>query len=169
MSRMTPINQSNIIPLPPISGSRILLTLKTPLVRQEDEKIYIEDFREARRLILPKKGHGCGPTFFDDDGAAYRRHLESFNIFQDEWKSIVLKINESEGGVIEIFEKCKNSLQLMNDWILKSVEKVVPNDESDQQKLEQMFENLVRKSSTMSNLYMRKICTRISCGNQMTF
>ena len=117
-----------------------------PLIRQQNEKIYIEDFKEARKLIVAKeKETGAVRLFSDEDGTDYRRQLESFNIFQDEWKSIILKINESEGGVIEIFEKCKTSQQLMNDWILKSVEKVVTNEDKDQKKLEQMLENLVEE------------------------
>jgi hypothetical protein len=117
-----------------------------PLIRQQEEKIHIEDFKDARKQILSKeKETGAVRLFSDEEGTDYRRHLESFNIFQDEWKSIILKINESEGGVIEIFEKCKTSLQLMTDWILKSVEKVVTNEEKDQKKLEQMLENLVEE------------------------
>ncbi|PEQ91748.1 hypothetical protein CN481_15780 [Bacillus sp. AFS006103] len=117
-----------------------------PLIRKQNEKIYIEDFKDTRKLIAAKeKENGAVRLFLDEDGADYRRHLESFNIFQDEWKSIILKINESEGGVIEIFEKCKTSQQLMNDWILKSVEKVVTNEDKDQKKLEQMLENLVEE------------------------
>jgi hypothetical protein len=115
-----------------------------PLVKQSDSKIFIEDIKEVRRLLTGKGKENV--TFFsEEEGADYRKHLESFNIFQDEWKSIVLKINESEGGVIEIFEKCKTSQQLMNDWILKSIEKVVHKDETDQKKLEQMLENLVEE------------------------
>src|SRR5690606_23356311 len=72
-------------------------------------------------------------------------YLETFNIFQDEWKSIILKIIESVGGVIEIFEKCKTSQQLMNDWILKSVVKDVNKDDKDQNKLEMMLEDLVEE------------------------
>lgn len=118
-----------------------------PLVRQEKERLYVEDFKEARKLIAAKEKDMKFNVhvFSDDDGREYRRYLESFNLFQDEWKSIILKINESEGGVIEIFEKCKTSQQLMNDWILKSVEKVVNKEEKDQKKLEMMLENLVEE------------------------
>lgn len=118
-----------------------------PLVRQEKERLYVEDFKDARKLIAAKEKDMkfVVRVFSDDEGREYRRYLESFNLFQDEWKSIILKINESEGGVIEIFEKCKTSQQLMNDWILKSVEKVVNKEDKDQKKLEQMLENLVEE------------------------
>lgn len=118
-----------------------------PLVRREHERIFIEDYREARKRIAAKeKDVKFNVHLFDEeDKEEYRRYLETFNIFQDEWKSIVLKINESEGGVIEIFEKCKTSQQLMNDWILKSVEKVVNKEDRDHKKLEMMLENLVEE------------------------
>lgn len=114
-----------------------------PLVHKSDNKLYIEGFKKAKQMI--KEAKGQVELFNDDDGPLYKSYLESFNIFQDEWKAIILKINESEGGVIEIFEKCKTSLQLLNEWILKSIEKVVHKDERDQKKLEQMFENLVEE------------------------
>ena len=118
-----------------------------PLIKRVNEKIYVETFKDAKKLISAKEKNPdfAVELFTDEDKDDYRVHLESFNIFQDEWKSIILKINESEGGVIEIFEKCKTSQQLMNDWILKSIEKVVNKEDRDQKKLEQMLENLVEE------------------------
>lgn len=118
-----------------------------PLVKRQAEKIYIEDFKEARKLIAAKEKDLDYriSVFTDEDKPEYRKHLASYNISQDEWRSIILKINESEGGVIEIFGKCKTSQQLMNDWILKSIEKVVNKEDQDQKKLEQMLENLVEE------------------------
>lgn len=120
-----------------------------PLMRKEGDKLYIEDFKDAKKLLTYRdKTKDLNIQIFTDeteDRAHYRKILESYNIFRDEWDSIVLKINESEGGVIEIFEKCKTSQQLMNDWILKSIEKVVNKDDNDQKKLELMLENLVEE------------------------
>ncbi len=120
-----------------------------PLLRKEKGKIFIEDFKDAKRILTSKdKAKNSNIQIFSDeadDRTHYRKLLESYNIFRDEWDSIVLKINESEGGVIEIFEKCKSSQQLMNDWILKSIEKVVNKEDNDQKKLELMLENLVEE------------------------
>jgi len=117
------------------------------LIKKLNERIYIGDFKNARKLISEKaKDRDCRVRLFtDEEGMDYRGELESYNIFPDEWKSIILKINESEGGVIEIFEKCKTSQQLMNNWILKTIEKVVNKEERDQKKLELMLENLVEE------------------------
>lgn len=120
-----------------------------PLIRKSSSRIYVEEFNDARKLIKAKEEDREFNvrlyTQDDEDRKRYRADLQSFNIFQDEWESIVLKINESEGGVIEIFEKCRTSQQLMNEWILKSVEKVVNKDDGDHQKLELMLENLVEE------------------------
>ncbi|MBK5251231.1 MAG: hypothetical protein JJE29_01085 [Peptostreptococcaceae bacterium] len=118
-----------------------------PLVEKHGNGISIEEFREAKRIIGGKeKASGSDVRMFtEEDAVEYRRYLESYNIFRDEWKSIVLKINESEGGVIEIFEKCKTSQILMNEWILKSIEKVVNKEDRDQNMLEKMLENLVEE------------------------
>ncbi len=118
-----------------------------PLIKRQKDKIYISDYKEARNLISSiEKDIKYKVCFFsEDDRLGYKQHLETYNISQEEWRSIVLKINESEGGVIEIFEKCKTSQQLMNDWILKTVEKVVNKEDKDQKKLEEMLENLVEE------------------------
>lgn len=131
-----------------------------PLIKRVNEKIYVETFKDAKKLISAKEKDPefAVELFTDEDKDDYRVHLESFNIFQDEWKSIILKINESEGGVIEIFEKCKTSQQLMNDWILKSIEKVVNKEDRDQKKLEQMLENLVEEMiSNEQFIYEKKL------------
>ena len=121
-----------------------------PLIQKQFDRLYIEDYKEARKMMASKeKDLDFKIRFFaDEDRLEYGKHLASYNISQDEWQSIVLKINESEGGVIEIFEKCRTSQQLMNEWILKTVEKVVYKDQDDQKKLEQMLENLVEEMIT---------------------
>lgn len=138
-----------------------------PLLRKEGDKLFIEDFKDAKKLLSSKdKIKDLNIQIFTDetdDRAHYRKVLESYNIFRDEWDSIVLKINESEGGVIEIFEKCKTSLQLMNEWILKSIEKSVNKDDNDQKKLERMLENLVEEMILNEQyIYEKEIYTKFN-------
>src|SRR5699024_2194645 len=75
-----------------------------PLLRKEGDKLYIEDFKDAKKLFSSKdKIKNLNVQDYTDeaeDREKYRKALESYNIFRDEWDSIVLKINESEGGVI---------------------------------------------------------------------
>jgi len=58
---------------------------------------------------------------------------------------VISKINDSEGGLEEIFQKYKNSGQLLNDWIIKTVEKAMFRNRSEARRLEEMLESLVQE------------------------
>jgi len=107
----------------------------------------IKPFKEAREMMADKEKkdpylYGC---FYDDDGDRYRKRLAEFGIAQDEWRNIIAKINDSEGGLDEIFQKYKNSSQLLNEWIIKTIEKVIFKDRAEARRLEDMLSGLVRE------------------------
>lgn len=117
------------------------------LVKQNGSILEIKPFKEAREMMTAKEKKdpylfGC---FYDDDGERYRKRLAEFGIAQDEWKNIIAKINDSEGGLDEIFQKYKNSGQLLNEWIIKTIEKVIYKDRTQAHRLEEMLEGLVRE------------------------
>jgi len=116
-----------------------------PLSKKDGNKISILSYKEATDLIKEKSKDSKFDIeyYAQDDRIKYTTDLMSFNISQDEWKNIIAKINGEEGGVIEIFERCKTSQQLMHDWMIKTVEKTIYKDQEDQKKLESMLENLV--------------------------
>lgn len=104
------------------------------------------DFKEAKALFDSKKPDEKYEinVYSEDERKEYADDLSSYGISQEEWRSVILNINQTEGGVIEIFDKCKSSQQLLNDWILKSIEKAINGDEDkDNRKLGQMLENVV--------------------------
>ena len=118
-----------------------------PLCKREGNNIFIVPFKEAADLIQEKSRDSKFDIeyYAQDDGSRYGTNLMSFNISQDEWRNIIAKINSDEGGVIEIFEKCKTAQQLMHEWMIKTVEKVIYKDREDHRKLELMLENLVEE------------------------
>lgn len=118
-----------------------------PLCKREANNIFIVPFKEAADLIQEKSRDSKFDIeyYAQDDGTRYGTNLMSFNISQDEWRNIIAKINSDEGGVIEIFEKCKTAQQLMHEWMIKTVEKVIYKDREDHRKLELMLENLVEE------------------------
>lgn len=107
----------------------------------------VTPFREARELMAEKerKDRFVFRCFPEDDGVHYARHLAEFGIAQDEWKNVIAKINDGEGGLEEIFQKYKNSGQLLNDWVIKTVEKAMFKNKSESRRLEEMLESLVRE------------------------
>ncbi|MDD4360020.1 MAG: hypothetical protein PHV50_05610 [Syntrophaceticus sp.] len=118
-----------------------------PLVERRGSVLDVRPFREARKMMAEKKRRD--PLnfgyFTEDDRSQYARHLAHFGISQAEWRNVIIKINDNEGGLKEVFQKCKNSSQLLNDWIIKTVEKTMFKNRSEARRLEEMLENLVRE------------------------
>jgi len=77
-------------------------------------------------------------TFTIDEQKGYSQILEERGIFKDEWK-ILAKINEKEGGIDDLFEKCEKSNDVINQWILKTISEKLENADD----LREMFLNLM--------------------------
>lgn len=77
-------------------------------------------------------------TFTIDEQKRYTGVLEEHGIFKDEWK-ILAKINEKEGGIDDLFEKCEKSDDVINQWILKTISEKLENADE----LREMFLNLM--------------------------
>ncbi|KLU64795.1 hypothetical protein DEAC_c31230 [Desulfosporosinus acididurans] len=129
------------------TGSNDFDLANIELIKQSGNILEIKPFKEAREMIAEREkkdpyNFGC---FYDDDGDRYRKRLAEFGIAQDEWRNIIAKINDHEGGLDEIFQKHKNSSQLLNEWIIKTIEKVIFKDRAEAHRLEEMLEGLVRE------------------------
>ena len=132
------------------------------LAIKKGQIVNILPFKDAVALIAEKSRDSKLEIsyFSSDETQEYSKHLATFNISQDEWRNIIVKINDDEGGVKEIFEKCKTTQQLMNDWILKTVDKVIYRNKEDSKKLERMLENLTEEMiSNEQYIYDRQVIT----------
>ncbi|HBP65167.1 MAG TPA: hypothetical protein DD730_13035 [Desulfosporosinus sp.] len=129
------------------NGANLFDIENIELVKQSGNILEIKHFKEAREMMADKekKDPYLFSCFYDDDGERYRKRLAEFGIAQDEWRNIIAKINDSEGGLDEIFQKYKNSSQLLNEWIIKTIEKVIFKDRAEIHRLEEMLAGLVRE------------------------
>ena len=52
----------------------------------------------------------------------YREYLKKHHIYENEW-ALLAKVNQDEGdkGLAGLFDKCKTSDELFDQWILKTV------------------------------------------------
>ena len=118
-----------------------------PFVNRDGGVLEVKPFREAREMMTDKerKDRFAFRCFSGDDGEHYARHLAEFGIVRDEWKNVIAKINDGEGGLEEIFQRYKNSGQLLNDWVIKTVEKSMFRNKSESRRLEEMLESLVQE------------------------
>lgn len=116
------------------------------LTIKDKNRIVVKNYGEAQKYIQEaRKKHSASIAYFsENDKTAYKKHLESFNIHPDEWKTVLLPVNSEEGGLIKIFEKCRTPRMLLRDWILNTVNKVIFDDQNEAQSLTEMMGNLAQ-------------------------
>lgn len=118
-----------------------------PLMERNGSVLEIKPFREARKILSDKSRSNpyLVGYFPEDEAAAYARRLAEFGISQDEWRTVITRINDSENGLEDLFQKYKSSSQLLDDWIIKTVEKVMFKGRAEQKQLEEMLQSLVQE------------------------
>ncbi len=118
-----------------------------PVVGRRGNLLEVLPFRQARELLADRERKD--PISFgyysEDDTERYRKVLAGFGIAQDEWRNVIARINDSEGGIEEIFQKYRNSGQLLNEWIIKTVEQAIFKSRTGESRLEEMLSGLVQE------------------------
>lgn len=116
------------------------------LTTKDKNRIVVKGYSEAQKYIQEeKRKHSASVAYFsENDKTAYKKHLESYNIHPDEWKTVLLPVNSEEGGLIKIFEKCRTPRMLLRDWILNTVNKVIFDDQNEAQGLTEMMGTLAQ-------------------------
>jgi len=118
-----------------------------PVTEAKNNGIVITGYNEVKKLLLNGSNKGkyeisCYDSSKDEQ-KAYERKLITYNISRNEWKELMVNINQAEHGVSEVFSQCKSSRQVMEQWIIKYIEKVLDKSYedkvSDHQKLEEMM------------------------------
>jgi len=117
-----------------------------PLVERKGGVLDIKPFREARKFLADKekKDPYVIGYYAEDEGDSYAKRLAEFGIVQDEWRNVMTRINDNENGLEDLFQRIKTSSQLLDDWIIKTVEKVMFKGRSEQRQLEDMLQSLVQ-------------------------
>lgn len=131
--------------------------MSIPLIERRGDIIEVKPLREARKIMAEKARRDPYLTgyFPDDEGTHYARHLNQFGISQDEWRNIINRMNDSENGLEDLFQKYKSSSHLLDDWIIKTVEKVIFKNSSRQQ-LGEMLQSLVKEVIENERFIMEK-------------
>lgn len=128
-------------------GASAFDIISIPLIERNGEVLEVKPFREARKIMADKekKEPYLVGYYPEDDRDGYVKRLAEFGIVQDEWRNIIARINDSENGLEDLFQKYKSSSQLLDDWIIKTVEKVMFKSSSEQRQLEEMLHSLVQE------------------------
>lgn len=74
------------------------------------------------RLKKYKKSHDKFNVYRKEKKQDYREYLKKHHIYENEW-ALLAKVNQDEGdkGLAGLFDKCKTSDELFDQWILKTV------------------------------------------------
>ena len=132
--------------------------MNIPVVTRNEGVLEIKPFREARRILAEKerKDPYLVGYYPEDDRNGYARRLAEFGISQDEWRNVIARINDSENGLEDLFQKYRSSSQLLDEWIIKTVEKVMFKGGSQQQQLEEMLHRLVQEVTENERFIIEK-------------
>lgn len=129
-----------------------------PLLERKGAVLDIKPFREAQKIMLEKarKDPYLVGYYPEDEGEAYARSLAEFGIVRDEWRNVITRINNSENGLEDLFQKYRSSSQLLDDWIIKMVEDVMYKSRSEKGQLEEMLQSLVQEVVENERFIMEK-------------
>ena len=136
------------------------------LVRHEDGIVRITPYKAAQDMLreAARKDPYTIAYFSQSDKQEHRQKLLQFGISPDEWNHVMKRINDSEGGLEEIFSKCKTSDQLLDTWLIQTIEKNLPADTTRGERegaaagsgLRKMFENLLEETLNSEGLLMEQ-------------
>ena len=118
-----------------------------PVTEQVGSSVRIASYNEFKKLLEKEAGKNQSEMYVYDSSreeqSQYDRKLNSFGISREEWKELIVKINEAEHGVSEVFSECKTSRKVMEQWVIKYIEKVLnkssDSEATDHKKLETMM------------------------------
>jgi len=118
-----------------------------PVAEQVGSNVRIASYQDFKKLLKKESDRNQRNIFvFDstrEEQNQYDRKLGSYGISKEEWKELILNINEAEHGVSEVFSQCKTSRKVMEQWVIKYIEKVLnksaDSEMTDHRKLEMMM------------------------------
>jgi len=118
-----------------------------PVAEQVGSSVRIASYNEFNKLLQKESGRNHNEiSVYDstrEEQSMYERKLNSYSISKEEWKELIVNINEAENGVSEVFSECRTSRRVMEQWIIKYIEKVLDKsadtDATDHNKLETMM------------------------------
>lgn len=118
-----------------------------PVTEEKNNGIIVAGYNDIKKLLQTEANRGKYDINYynssKDEQLAYERRLNMYSISRNEWKELMVSINQAEHGVSEVFAKCRSSRQVMEQWVIKYIEKVLDKSTehkvSDHQKLEEMM------------------------------
>ncbi|WP_058484989.1 coiled-coil domain-containing protein [Defluviitalea phaphyphila] len=125
-----------------------------PVVYEEKGSIKVRDFKDMLDILKKEENKGIYKIqcFRRYEKKEYYNQLTNFKIYPNEWKDLMIKINEQESGINEIFDNAKTSQKLLEYWILDAIEKNLNVEISNYSKdLEVYVDEVIRVEKELIN------------------
>lgn len=118
-----------------------------PVAEQVGSSVRIAIYGEFKKLLEKESERNRRELDVYDstreEQSRYERKLNSYGISREEWRELIVRINEAEHGVSQVFSECKTSRKVMEQWVIKYIEKVLDKsanaETTDHKKLEMMM------------------------------
>ena len=95
------------------TGDRLNL-INLPLTEHTGNHIRPMSFDDLRKYLQKRK-----VEYYPSDSLhRYQKRLEEYGIFHTEWKNILVRINEVEGGITKFFEEYRTADRLLDKFII---------------------------------------------------
>lgn len=90
------------------------------LSRKENGRFIAESFEYVREIS--KKNKNELAYYSSDEGKEWGNKLEEYGIIQNEWRSIIAKLNCTEGGMSDYFKCFKRSNDIIDNLFIPTIE-----------------------------------------------
>lgn len=121
------------------------------LSNKVNDKVTFMNYIELKTYI-----NKSGGATYEKSSEAYKKALNSFRIDTKEWRNVIAKINSEEGGLLKLFEQCNTSIDLMRDWILKSIRENLTESTNIPDLLDQTGKYIIKSRQKIEDKEKRK-------------
>jgi len=126
--------------------------INLPLSKKEGNKFIPESYDFIKKFANMNKDRIKIYGDNSDDKKEYSDILNQYGIIQTEWKNIICKVNQEEGGTQKYFADIKTSDQLINKLFINAIEGKInsSNISGEDSSLKQMFFSYARQCNNKS-------------------
>ena len=103
------------------------------VVEKEHGKSTLKSFGTCRQMFEEYRKDRSKEFYLYDmnqqaQAKQYFDRLREYRIDSSEWESVIYRINRGEAGLTELFAKCRNEKELVEEWFLGSVDEKLNRD-----------------------------------------
>ena len=103
------------------------------VVEKEHGKSTLKSFGTCRQMFEEYRKDRSKEFYLYDmnqqaQAKQYFDRLREYRIDSSEWESVIYRINRGEAGLAELFAKCRNEKELVEEWFLGSVDEKLNRD-----------------------------------------